>query len=54
MNGRSSTESELICTHDAMQKVQWTKNFMESQRYDITENIMYQDNKSAILLDSNG
>ena len=27
---------------------------MESQGYDIKKNIMYQDNKSAILLEQNG
>ena len=54
MNGRSSTKAEIIGTHDAIQQVQWTNHFMEAQGYDITKNIMYQDNKSAILLDSNG
>ena len=54
MNGRISTEYELIGTHYAIPQVQWTKQFMEAQGYDITENIMYQYNKSAILLDSNG
>ena len=54
MNGSSSTEAELIVTYEAMTQVQWTNHFMEAQGYDITKNIMYQDNKSAILLDSNG
>ena len=54
MNGRSSTEAELIRTHDAMPQVQCTKHFMEAQGYDITDIIMVQDNKSAILLESNG
>ena len=40
--------------HDAIPQVQWTKHFMEAQGYDITENIMYHDNKSSILLESNG
>ena len=54
MNVKSSTEAELIGTHDAMPQVQQTKHFMQAQGYDITDNIMYQDNKSAILLESNG
>ena len=54
MNGRSSTEAELIGTHDAMSQVQWNNNFMEAHGYNITENIMYQDNKSAVLIESNG
>ena len=53
MNGRRSTEAELIGTHDAMPPVQLTKNFIKAQGYDINENIMYQDNKSTILLASN-
>ena len=32
----------------------WTKLFMEAQGYDVTQNILYQDNKSAILLEENG
>ena len=54
MNGINSTEDELIGTHDSMPQLQWTNHFMEVHGYNITENIMYQDNKSAILLESNG
>ena len=32
----------------------WTKLFLEAQGYKVMENILYQDNKSAILLESNG
>ena len=32
----------------------WTKLFLEEQGYPITKNILYQDNKSAILLEQNG
>ena len=32
----------------------WTKYFIEAQGYGIDENIMYQDNLSAILLETNG
>jgi hypothetical protein len=32
----------------------WTKLFLEEQGYDINSNILYQDNKSAILLETNG
>ena len=32
----------------------WTKYFLESQGYDVDENIMYQDNLSAMLLEKNG
>ena len=32
----------------------WTLVFMEAQGYDIDKNILYQDNKSTILLEVNG
>jgi hypothetical protein len=32
----------------------WTKLFLEAQGYDMEKNIVYQDNKSAILLETNG
>ena len=54
LNTRSSTEAELIGVDDAATMVLWTKLFMEEQGYDIEENKIYQDNKSAILLETNG
>ena len=32
----------------------WTKYFIKAQGYGINENIIYQDNMSAMLLDTNG
>jgi hypothetical protein len=32
----------------------WTKLFLEEQGYEINSNMLYQDNKSAILLETNG
>ena len=37
-----------------MTMILWTKLFMEAQGYIIEENIIYQDDKSAILLEKNG
>ena len=54
LNTRSSTEAELVGADDASQMIIWTKLFLEAQGYKVTENILYQDNKSAILLESNG
>ena len=54
LNSRSSTEAELIGVDDAITMILWTKLFMEAQVYVIEENIIYQDNKSAILLEKNG
>jgi hypothetical protein len=54
MNVRSSTEGELVAVDDAATMILWTKLFLEAQGYDVEKNIVYQDNKSAILLETNG
>ncbi len=54
LNTRSSTESELVGVDDVSVMILWTKLFLEEQGYDINSNILYQDNKSAILLETNG
>ena len=54
LNTRSSTEAELVGADDNATKILWTKLFMECQGYKITSNILFQDNKSAILLETNG
>ena len=51
---RSSTEAELIGVDDAMPHILWTRQFLEGQGIMLTENIVYQDNESAILLETNG
>ena len=54
LNTRSSTEAELVGADDAATMILWTRLFLEAQGYDVKENILYQDNKSAILLEKNG
>jgi hypothetical protein len=54
MNTRSSTEAELVAAADVVGSIVWTKLFLEAQGYPIAENILYQDNRSAILLETNG
>jgi len=49
-----SCEAELVAADDAATKILWTKLFMEAQGYKIRWNILYQDNKSTILLLKNG
>ena len=39
---------------DAMPHVLWTAYFLKEQGYGTTTPIMYQDNRSAILLEQNG
>jgi hypothetical protein len=54
LNTRSSTEAELVGPDDLSTLILWTKLFMECQGYPIAKNILYQDNKSTILLENNG
>ena len=54
LNTKSSTTAELVGADDAATMMLWTKLFMEEQGYKIEENVLYQDNKSAILLEKNG
>ena len=39
---------------NASTKIIWTKLFLDAQGYEIRKNILYQDNKSTILLLNNG
>ena len=54
MNVGSSTESELVSIADVLGMIMWFKYFMEAQGYTIESTVLYQDNKSTILLDKNG
>ena len=54
LNSRSSTEAELIGVDDGATQILWTKLFVEAQGYPVENNILYQDNKSSILLEKNG
>ena len=51
---QSTCEAELVGADDASTKILWTKCFLEAQGYEVRENILYQDNKSMILLLNNG
>ena len=54
LNTRSSTESELVGVDDMMSSIIWTRYFLKEQGYDVCDNIIFQDNKSSILLERNG
>jgi Reverse transcriptase (RNA-dependent DNA polymerase) len=54
LNTRSSTEAELVGADDLSTMILWTKLFLADQGYDVEKNVLLQDNKSAILLETNG
>jgi hypothetical protein len=39
---------------DFMPEICWTRYFMKAQGYDVKDNVLFQDNKSSILLEKNG
>jgi hypothetical protein len=47
-------QTELVAVNDVMPQILWTRNFLSNQGIDLKDNIVYQDNKSAILLENNG
>jgi hypothetical protein len=51
---KSSTEEELVCVAEVMPQLLWKQYFLEVQGYISNESIIYQDNKSEILLENNG
>ena len=54
LSAKSSTEAELIGVDDAIPQVLWTRYFIEDQGYTITEDVILQDNMSAMKLEVNG
>jgi len=54
INTKSSTEAELVGLDDIMPDILWTNYFIDAQGWNYNETVVYQDNKSAILLEKNG
>ena len=51
---KSSMEAELVAGDDLSNAIIWTNYFLEAQGYDTKGTILYQDNKSCMLLHNNG
>ena len=54
LNTRSSTEAELVGINDVLSMILWTRLFLEAQGYQVTDNVLHQDNESTIKLAQNG
>ena len=54
LNTKSSTEAELVGVDDAMPTIIWSRRFLKEQGYHVSDNVVYQDNQSAMLLERNG
>lgn len=53
INKRSSTEAKLMAVNKVMPPILWVRMFLIEQGYEVTKNIMYQGNMSAMLLEKN-
>jgi hypothetical protein len=54
LNTQSSTETEIVGADDFMPAICWTRYFMKAQGYGVKYNVLFQDNKSSILLEKTG
>jgi hypothetical protein len=54
LNTRRSTETEIVGADDFMPAICWTRYFMKAQGYGVKENVLFQDNRSSIILEKNG
>jgi hypothetical protein len=53
MNKIISTESELVGVDDMMPSILWTRQILKAQGYEVNDNVIFQDNKSTMLLERN-
>ena len=54
LNTKISTEADFVGVDDVLTQVIWTRYFLKEQGYMIHNNVIYQDNQSAIRLEKNG
>jgi hypothetical protein len=54
VNTRSSMESEIVAVDNLIPQILWVRLFLKAQGFAVSNNILYQDNKSAMLLETNG
>ena len=54
LNTKSSTEAKVVGVSDYIPYNIWICLFMGAQGYDIKQNILFQDNQSAINMEKNG
>ena len=54
LNTGSSTEVELVGIDDALKYIMWGLYFIQAQGFKVKKNLLMQDNKSTILMATNG
>ena len=53
LNIKNLTEAEIIGANNLLPQILWTMYLLETQGYDIDDDIMYQNNMRKILLEKN-
>jgi hypothetical protein len=54
LNTCSSTESKIVAVDNLIPQILWARLIMKAQGFAVSNNILYQDKKSAMLLETNG
>eukprot|EP00957_Ditylum_brightwellii_P070749 5377239-Ditylum_brightwellii.AAC.1 len=54
LNTKRSTEIEFVGVNKVLPMILWTKYFLDSQMDNVNKSVVFQDNKSAILIEENG
>ena len=54
LNTRSSTDTVRVGADDFMPVICWTRYFCKARGYRVLDNVLFQDNRSSILLAKNG
>ena len=54
LNTKSSTEAELVAVNDYIPYHIWMIDFLRHQGYEVKRKVLYQDNQSAIKMETNG
>ena len=54
LNTGSSTKAELVGIDDALKYIMWGLYFIQAQGFEVKKNVLVQDNKSTILMATNG
>jgi hypothetical protein len=54
MMTKRSTKAELVGVDDSLRYILWAHYFMQEQGYGMDASLLYQDNTSVMLLETNG
>ena len=53
LNAKSLIEAESVKANDTSSDAFWTRNFLNEQCHHVKDNVLFQNNKSAMLLKNN-